>query len=475
MSKTVIALYDHYARARDAANDLSNNGFDTGKMSIVANNIRGDFATADNTNAIQGMGRFRQINIRGIGSAMASGPLADRIENRAGRANEPYTGAEGTETGYRTVGETGNPADTEYGVRGTGVTGTGVTGTGVTPTGGEYGATGMGATPTGAEYGAPGTEYHTTGTGATGTTRNQGMQGTFVDALINIGVPRDDANFYAEGVRRGGTLLSLATSDDRGEKAADIMQKHDPVNIHGRADYWKTNENWHNFSAEAPALTEEELDQQRTVVPKVDEQLQVNKRQVGTGGIRVRTYVTEEPVEKTVNLRKEKVDVERRKVDRPATQEDMDAFKERTIRIPVVTEEADVDKQARVTEEVVIHKDVDTEQQKVKDTVRQTHVDTEKLGTQGKQVKGRDFDAYDDRFRKHFDQRYRGSNASYDQYRPAYQYGYNLGTTARYQNSDWNQVEPEAERRWEETNPNVSWDQVDEAVKTGFQAPKNQF
>ena len=54
------------------------------------------------------------------------------------------------------------------------------------------------------------------------------------------------------------------------------------------------------------------------MIPIVEEQLSVGKREVERGGVRVRSYVVETPVEETVRLRDETVNVERRRVDRPA-------------------------------------------------------------------------------------------------------------------------------------------------------------
>lgn len=398
MTKTVIACYDDYRAAQRCAQDLTKNGFDGSKISIVANGSGGNLANPN----ISGLDQFRRLELKGIGAVMATGPMVDRLT----------TGAAHSEARSMTSSGTG-----AYGAR----------------------------------------------------------AGSLHDSLTDIGIPDGDAGFYAEGVRRGGTLISLPTSDDKAEKASDIMQKYDPADVHGRADYWKRNENWQGFNAQVPSMTEAEINQQRAVVPKIEEQMRVGKHEVEKGGMRVHTYVTEKPVEKTVNLRKESVDVERRKVDRPASEEDLQKFKESTIRIPVVTEEADVSKQARVTEEVVIHKDVKNEPKKVQDTVRETHVDTERVGSEGRRANAQNYDIDDPRFRKHFEQTYGDSDYTFEQYRPAYQYGYNLAAAPRYQDRRWDQVEPDARQRWEATNPDASWDMVDCAVEAGYKGAKGKL
>ena len=59
-------------------------------------------------------------------------------------------------------------------------------------------------------------------------------------------------------------------------------------------------------------------DGQEEVVPVGEEELQVGKREVSHGRVRVRSYVVETPVSEQVNLRQENVSVERRPVDRAA-------------------------------------------------------------------------------------------------------------------------------------------------------------
>ena len=54
------------------------------------------------------------------------------------------------------------------------------------------------------------------------------------------------------------------------------------------------------------------------VVQAAEEELRVGKRDVGRGSVRVRSYVTERPVEEQVDLRQERVTIERRPVDREA-------------------------------------------------------------------------------------------------------------------------------------------------------------
>ena len=103
----------------------------------------------------------------------------------------------------------------------------------------------------------------------------------------------------------------------------------------------------------------------------------MGKRAVERGGVRVRSYVVERPVEASVTLREETAQVDRRLVDRPVEAGE-DAFRERTIEVSEMAEVPVVAKEQRVVEEVVVGKDVTERTEKVADTVRRTEVEVDK-------------------------------------------------------------------------------------------------
>src|SRR5215208_368041 len=107
-----------------------------------------------------------------------------------------------------------------------------------------------------------------------------------------------------------------------------------------------------------------------------EEELKVGKREVSHGRVRVRSYVVETPVNEQVNLRQENVQVERRPANRAVGGAD-NLFRERTIEAEERAEEAVVSKEARVTEELVVKKDVGERTETVSDKVRRTEVEVE--------------------------------------------------------------------------------------------------
>lgn len=72
------------------------------------------------------------------------------------------------------------------------------------------------------------------------------VTGGVVGALVKSGVPEDQAPYYAEGIRRGATLISLETADTL--RAEDIMHRYGSIDIHERSSVWRQ-EGWKGFNA----------------------------------------------------------------------------------------------------------------------------------------------------------------------------------------------------------------------------------
>jgi uncharacterized protein (TIGR02271 family) len=114
--------------------------------------------------------------------------------------------------------------------------------------------------------------------------------------------------------------------------------------------------------------------------PIVEEELSIGKREVASGGVRVTSSVEERPVEKTVSLREEEVEADRRSADRELSPEEAEAaFEGKTVEMMGTSEEAEVSKTARVVGEVSLNKQTNEREQTVRDTVRRTDVEVEEV------------------------------------------------------------------------------------------------
>ena len=116
----------------------------------------------------------------------------------------------------------------------------------------------------------------------------------------------------------------------------------------------------------------------------VEENLEVGKKVVETGGVRLRSRIIEKPVEETIRLREEHVNVERTKVNRAAIDADFDNFKDETIEVREHGEMPVINKNAKVVEEVSINKTVNQREETVRDKVRRKEVDVENVEANNK-------------------------------------------------------------------------------------------
>lgn len=189
------------------------------------------------------------------------------------------------------------------------------------------------------------------------------VTGGLIGALVDLGVPEEEAGYYAEGIRRGGTLVTLVVSDHMADRAIEIMDNHNPVDIEERVSSWRSS-GWTGFDPDAAPYDRSYRD---------------------AGNVDMPTY-TSPTFEREGNLYN-------------------------------------------------------------------------------------DFNSYDDRFHSHYNTYYINSGYSYDQYVPAYRYGYYLATDDRYRDRDWNLLEPEARRYWE-TNEQGAWEDFKDAVRHAWHEVK---
>lgn len=198
-------------------------------------------------------------------------------------------------------------------------------------------------------------------------------------------------------------------------------------------------------------------------IPVVEEQLKIGKREVQRGGVRIFSRVVETPVNESIGLREEHVNVERRPVDQPISTTDATAFKEQSIEMRESAEEAVVQKSARVVEEVRVGKEVSERTEQISDTVRHTEVEVEQLGGRA------DMSGDDDYYRQHWNSNLASSGGTYDEYAPAYRYG--SEARSKYQGREWDDVESDLRSDWDTrsgSSGGSTWEKTKAAVRHGW-------
>jgi len=221
-----------------------------------------------------------------------------------------------------------------------------------------------------------------TGYGSQSATHETGVLGSikhFFSSLTDA--DENDQDYYSQGVTSGGAMLSATVPDDRVESTRALLERY------GASDFERGIASGTPRTSAATATAGTANVEGNVAIPVVEEELQVGKREVRRGGVRVYSHVTERPVEETVNLREEHVHVQRSAVNRPASEADFQAFKEGTIELTETAEEPVVSKQARVVEEVVVGKDVTERTETVRDSVRRKDVEVEEVAPELRNTK----------------------------------------------------------------------------------------
>jgi uncharacterized protein (TIGR02271 family) len=201
-------------------------------------------------------------------------------------------------------------------------------------------------------------------------------------------------------------------------------------------------------------------------IPEIEERLDVRKREVQQGEVRVRRRVETEQQTIPVDLTHEEVQVEQRTVTpRPLAEADtIRAFEEGTIRIPIRGEEVVVRKEAVVTGEVVINKERLVERQEITDTVRRQHVEVD-----------RDYERHRADFRSHYDtlrpgnpSGVSGTTDGWDDSETNYRSGWAAGRAARYAGQSFEEAEGDLRATYYANAEDAKWQRLREQVREGF-------
>src|SRR5207253_2630890 len=88
------------------------------------------------------------------------------------------------------------------------------------------------------------------------------VAGSFIGAFVDWELKDTEADFFAEGVRRGGSLIAVQAEGEAAERARTILDRHDPVNMSERAALWRK-AGWTRFDSKAKPYTADEIARER--------------------------------------------------------------------------------------------------------------------------------------------------------------------------------------------------------------------
>lgn len=215
------------------------------------------------------------------------------------------------------------------------------------------------------------------------------VAGGLIGSLVDSGVPEDQAVNYAEGVRRGGTVVVVAARDDQVGQVLSIMNRHNPVNLDDRVTAWRA-AGWN-----------------------------------------------------------------------PPTTAPGDEARSATVQRAVATDTPDITGQTTMGDEVAAAPVPNFTATTPAPSVQPTHdaASREEAGAYA------DFERLEPEFRDNFQRSFPGAQYTYEQYKPAYQYGCQLARDRGAR--EWDAIEPDARRSWEGGHPG-SWDHVKSAARYAF-------
>ena len=196
----------------------------------------------------------------------------------------------------------------------------------------------------------------------------------FWESLGDFFMPQADRYSYAEAMNRGDTVVNATIEDSHSKIVENILEENGTVNIDEREKSWRE-DGWTGYQSGEIANDVQRNHGEQNVIPIIEEKLNIGKRQVNSGRVKVRSYMVETPVTEEINLRNKTVEVERRIVDRPVNADD--DFRERVIDAQSTREEAVISKTAWVTGEVVVNTKTEDHVETVEEKVRRTEVEVD--------------------------------------------------------------------------------------------------
>ncbi|MFL9915924.1 YsnF/AvaK domain-containing protein [Paraburkholderia fungorum] len=200
--------------------------------------------------------------------------------------------------------------------------------------------------------------------------------GHFFGKLFGGGEQPAEVGHYQEAVRRGGAVLTVTVVDEAQMIAVrSALHEGGAVDIEERVSQWK-NSGYEEYDPNAAQYSADETAVERQSFAVVRESLEVGKREVQTGGVRVYSRATETPVSEAVTLREEHATIERHPVDRIATAEDLKAA---SVEVRETAEHPVVAKTAHVVEEVTVGKEASERTETINETLKGTEIEVERV------------------------------------------------------------------------------------------------
>jgi hypothetical protein len=89
------------------------------------------------------------------------------------------------------------------------------------------------------------------------------VTGGLVGALMDMGLSEERVGYYAEGVRRGGTLLVANVPDNMSGRVMEALNLFDAVDVEERVSHWRES-GWQGYDPKAEPYSVDEIERERS-------------------------------------------------------------------------------------------------------------------------------------------------------------------------------------------------------------------
>lgn len=320
--------------------------------------------------------------------------------------------------------------------------------------------------------------------------------GGVIGALVDAGVPEEEAQYYAEGVRRGGILVTLRADEGSMSRAMAILNRYSPVDINQRVASWRES-GWRGSDADTGAYRDTGYTN-TTASGYTGTGAGSTSGGAGTMGSRATDggtgYVETQHTGTGSGATGRGSGTVGSGTGYSGTTRDMNSRETRDTAAGASSGSGSSDSSdsgalltGRDGQSQASRFDADGDQTSYGTGTGGTVAGGSGVGrytepslgtsTSGSYPVGRSdpsatyrsFQDNETYFRQDYQQRYANTGFGYDRYQPAYRFGYDLHGAGRYDNRNWAEIEPEVRREWEHNHPGNAWEDFKDSVRSGWE------
>jgi hypothetical protein len=292
--------------------------------------------------------------------------------------------------------------------------------------------------------------------------------GGVIGALVDAGIPEEQAQYYAEGVRRGGTLVTVNASEGMADRATNVLNRYGPVDINQRAASWRQS-GWSGFDEDAA----EYRDTGHTSTTAEGYTGTGAGREGSTGYQETQHTGTGSGITGSGSGA----------VGSGAGYSGSGRHNEMAGR-DVRDTAAGASAGSGATESDTSYgtgtggmvsggsgsghyTDATT------GMATSGSYDASRTGTgAGYGASHRSFNDDEDYFRQDYQRNYANSGYDYSYYQPGYRYGYGLSNNQQFQNRNWSDIQADVRRDWETQHPDNAWEDFKDSIRRGWERMK---